>query len=268
MQTPTVTVKAVAKVILEDLSLLDSYARDLRRADDFIRLAVGAASKVIGEMGEEFSLPEETGLFVGTAFGPLETNFSSLGTLLDDGEGRMSPTLFSHSVFNAAAGYLGKILGIQGPALTLTTFAWPLLSAVNEARLAIAANRITCGLVVAVETYSTLMADAREQFGVKSKEELESGAVAWLLGLDSIEHRGLAALRDIRVEESSCAASQYLTREGESWQGDGLPPDSAVHPLSSAFALTDAVAKLYGTFGSEKQWSLEAPFGKAELLLG
>ncbi|MCK5404525.1 MAG: hypothetical protein KAI75_04815, partial [Desulfobulbaceae bacterium] len=100
------------------------------------------------------------------------------------------------------------------------------------------------------------------------KEELESGAVAWLLAPYSAEHRGLTDIRDIRVEESPCSSICSLTREGESWQGDGLPPDSAVHPLSSAFALTDAVAKLYGTFGSEKQWSLEAPFGKAELLLG
>ena len=103
-----------------DYAVPDELARDLRRADVFIQMAVTSAFSAVSRVSSDKPQPEEVGVFIGTAFGPLETNFESLGSLIDDGEGQISPTLFSHSVYNAAAGYVARLLDIRGPAMTIT----------------------------------------------------------------------------------------------------------------------------------------------------
>ena len=96
-----------------------------RRADKFAKMAVKACL----DIPLEASLPEgdpETGVIVSTRFGPHATTFKFLDGMLDHSDTRVSPTTFSHSVHNAAASYITTILGIQGPATTLTCFDDPL----------------------------------------------------------------------------------------------------------------------------------------------
>ncbi len=237
----------------------ERLVRDLRRADDFIRLAVCAADRVLA--ATERARPRRIGIFAGTAYGPLETNFSSLATLIDDGEGRISPTLFSHSVYNVAAGYVARLLGIMGPILTVTTYSWPFLIALRQGRQAVEAGMIDQAVVLAVEVYSDLLVDAYcRLFGV-SLAPLVPGAAAWLLGRDGDGPR----LLSVEVDETPCLPALCLTREDETWQGHGLAAVGERHPLAHVEVLTRGVNDVFET-GVE--WRLAAGFGRVCIALG
>ncbi len=114
-------VYAVAKETLKDKTALSR----MRRADRFSKMAVLAAIDALQNAGIELHDPARTGVVLGTAFGPHPTVFSFLDDILEFGDDAVSPTLFSHSVHNAAASYVSVALGLAGPAMTLTTFTDP-----------------------------------------------------------------------------------------------------------------------------------------------
>lgn len=119
-QTEPFSVYAVDGAILKDPVLL----RGARRADRFSKMATLAAADAVRDAGVELD-PSRTGLVLGTAFGPHPTVFSFLDEILEFGDAAVSPTLFSHSVHNAAASYISVALGLAGPAMTITSFADP-----------------------------------------------------------------------------------------------------------------------------------------------
>jgi len=239
----------------------DHLARDLRRADEFIRLAVCAADLVLA--GVELAAPDRCGIFVGTGYGPLETNFSSLGTLIDDGEGQISPTLFSHSVYNVAAGYIARLLGILGPSLTVTSYGWPFLMALAQGRQAVALGWIDQAVVLAVEVYSDLLRDAYcREYGVDTAP-LVPGAAAWVLS--RLGAGTGTVLFCVEVEDTPCPPALCLTRSDESWQGPCLPPLSEPHPLAHVEALTRGINDGVPPGAA---WDLSASFGRARLEFG
>ncbi len=245
-----------AKTVALDCSEPDELARSLRRADDFIRLAVSAAWSVLDGVERE---PLRTGIYVGTAFGPLETNFSSLATLLDDGEGQISPTLFSHSVFNVAAGYVARLFSILGPCLTITGYGWPFVAALTEAREAVAAGVVDLAVVVAAEVYSDLLRDAYcREFGVEHAP-LSPGAAAWLLSA-----AGGVELAGVEVEDTPCPPALCLTRSDETFSGPGLEPVRQRHPMAHVEAMTRAVLAVK----TPCRWEISASFGRAEIVFG
>ncbi len=258
-----VAVSAVSKQMLKSLVPPDNLARQLRRADDFINLAVVCARDALDRAPARDLSPEQTGIFIGTAYGPLETNFSSLGSLIEDGEGQISPTLFSHSVFNAAAGYVSRLLGILGPALTVTTYAWPLLTALNQARLFILSGRIERAVVVSAETYSALLEDAYKRSFGKEEVPWQPGAVAWVLDPLRAAAQGVPLLGDIPMNEQPCDSGSLLARRGEIWQGQGLAKGEGTHPMAYAYALTDAVSGSFQHGDDTRKWTVDAPFGRA-----
>lgn len=263
-----VAVSATKKVVSsKDLSVPDSLARALRRADDFIRLAVVSAKSVIDLAPSRQLLPEQIGTFMGTAYGPIETSFRFLDTLIDDGERQASPTLFSHSVHNAAAGYVARLLDIQGPALTMTSFSWPFLTAISEARLALDSGRVRRALVLGIETNSPVLEDACRQLQGNKAVSWQPGAVAWVL--DTVDQAGRYAvlLEDTVLTEIPCNPDVFLTRTGEAWNMDGSIPRGSRHPMAYAYALTDTVSRLRYSSQNIIKWTITAPFGQAQLTL-
>lgn len=250
----------------KDYNVPDELVRDLRRADDFIQMAVISASTAVAQAPQRNISPEEKGVFIGTAFGPLETNFESLGSLIDDGEGQISPTLFSHSVYNSAAGYVARLLDIRGPALTITNYGWPFLIALEEARTAIATGRIRRAVVIGVETYSELLADAYRRSYDVEEVPWERNAVAWVL--DTVPEAGdaLCLLTDVFLSETEAEPADFLTRRGEKFNGDasGAIPR---HPMAYARALTDLVSGKSSFTSGNKKLTIDASFGRAEISL-
>lgn len=127
----------------------------LRRADRFTALA---ATAVKGSSGPPFPdhFPAATGLLTVSAFGPHKTVFATLDDILDYPEDQILPVRFSHSVHNAAAAYLGTILGLTGPAFAVTGFESPLFEALELARTLLRANACPQILLLAIEEQGCL----------------------------------------------------------------------------------------------------------------
>jgi len=250
-----------AAVHLDESSvgLPQQCASQLRRADDFIKLAAAASVEALDMCSGCQEPNEESGLFVGTAFGPMQTNFDVLGLIVDNEQ--TSPTLFSHSVFNSAAGYLARLFTIQGSSQTFTDFSWPFFQALAAGSGAISSGRLKQCLVVQVETYSDLLADARQQTG-QSAKPWQAGAVAWLL--ENQGDRTGWCIDDSSIDSSPAAAAEYLHRAEYLHVGGSVIP--CFDPLSAAIAITDLVNQKNDP---EKSLHCEitAPYGSVGLKL-
>ncbi len=259
-----VTVSAARQLSMAD-EVPAALVRELRRADDFIRLAAVGGHAALAAAPARDLAPEAKGLFLGTAFGPLETNFQSLGSLINDGEGQISPTLFSHSVYNAAAGYVARLLDFRGPALTLTDYGWPFLLALEEARLAVVTGRVERALVLGVETYSELLADAYRRSFAGLEAPWHKGAVVWVLDRAETVGSGLGLLTGVEVVGESCATADYLTRREEICRDAGSEVTPARHTLGAVESLTDLVNRRSHRGRGEITWVCQASFGRAVL---
>ncbi len=250
----------------EQVFLDNKVLMKLRRADDFTVMAVASASSAWDSAPERNLGPTETGLFVGTAFGPIETNFRFLDSLCDDGEGQGSPTLFSHSVHHAAAGYMARILDIQGPALTLTTFAWPFLTALKEALYALKQGIVRRALVVGVDVRSPLLEDGLKLMDSERESLGELGAVAWVLdgGREEVFSDHVRIL-SVSVTEKATDPAQFLLRSDEIAGIEGSYETVGKSPMGHAFSLTRKLSQLRDQACSGIKWNVKASFGYASV---
>ena len=98
-----------------------TFGRKVRRADRLTKMAVFSAADALSDAGLPSGLDRRRiGLVVATAFGSHATTFEFLDEILTYGDAEVSPTVFSHSVQNAAAAYVASVLDLQGPVMTLT----------------------------------------------------------------------------------------------------------------------------------------------------
>ena len=256
-----------------DTAVPEHLLRGLRRADDFIRLAVAAGAAVMASLPAEASLPEDTGIFIGTTTGSLDTNFHFLDTLIDDGEGQSSPTLFSHSVHNSAAGYVSRSFEIRGPALTVTTSGWPFLAALAEANAALMSGQLKAALVIGAEEDTPLIAEARDRMAAAGEKGVappvcRKGAVGWLLTADPANgEESFPRLGMIDLEEQMAEPADYLIRNETISSSCGNDHDDLLGPdmLASAVDLSRAIAKVKGKKIPLLEWQLEASFGRAQV---
>ena len=122
-------------------------------------------------------------------------------------------------------------------------------------------------MVIGVETYSDLLADAyRRSYNVESVP-WERNAVAWVLDPLTEAPGALCQLTGISLSEADADPADFLTRRGESFSGttdcDAIPRQ----PMAYADALTDMVLGLEELAPGKKVWTIEASFGRAEIRL-
>ena len=113
-----VPVRQVATETLKDKEVL----KGMRRAARPTKMAVLAACDASHDAGLDAVAPERIGVIVATGLGPHVRTFKFLDGILDFGDTAVSPTDFSHSVHNAAAGYITSRLQTHGPVQTITDF--------------------------------------------------------------------------------------------------------------------------------------------------
>ncbi|HNW39997.1 MAG TPA: beta-ketoacyl synthase N-terminal-like domain-containing protein [Candidatus Omnitrophota bacterium] len=97
--------------------------KEARRADNLSKMATLSAFDALADSGLPEKSKSNLGIILATAFGPHVTTFGFLDDILTYGDAGVSPTLFSHSVHNAAASYIALNLQTRGPTLTMTQFA-------------------------------------------------------------------------------------------------------------------------------------------------
>ena len=167
--------KMIPVYSVEEKTITDkAVLKKMRRADRFSKMAVLAAWDAVKDGGIEIDEGGASlGIILATAFGPQVTAFRFLDEIIDHGDASVSPTLFSHSVHNAAASYVASALGNHGPTLTVTQFGWSFHQALILARAWIHEGRCENVLVGSVEECGTVM----EYICSKKLEIAEDGRI-------------------------------------------------------------------------------------------
>ncbi len=260
-----VRILASSQVTTIDFDGLDHLLRGLRRSDPFIQLAVLAGHHALQQSGIMASCqPEDVGVCVGSTTGPLKTNFDFLDTLFDDGEGQASPTLFSHSVHNAAAGYVSRLLNLQGMSQTVTTNGWPFLAALSDARWSVVSGMLPYCLVLGIEESCPVLDEAAGRLVGKNDRLPQMGAVAWLLSAN--EQPGLT-LAEITIDEQYNDEVYLLSRDREVFSASVELPSYSSGSLASCLSLTTAMERIKSGIG-QGNWQVKAPFGSARCEFG
>src|SRR5499426_1641117 len=91
--------------------------RELRRTDRFVQFALVASQEAIQDAGLTIteSTADRVGVYIGTAFGGLESLEAVHTTLLEKGPHRVSPLFPAMVLGNLAAGYISIRFGATGP---------------------------------------------------------------------------------------------------------------------------------------------------------
>lgn len=129
----------------------------VRRADRFCKMTLLAALEAW--QGAQAD-PARVGIIQATACGPHATVFKFVNELLDFGESKSSPTVFSQSVHAAAASMIASTLKTQGPVLNLADLAFPFESALTLAEAWLEEGRCDAVLVSATEELSDVYVHA------------------------------------------------------------------------------------------------------------
>ena len=144
---------------VKEESIIDKRALGgIRRADRFSKMAVLAAIDAVADSGINLNKKKSSlGIIVSTAFGPHVTTFRFLDDILEYGDRNASPTIFSHSIHNAAASYITSVLESRGPTITLTQFAFSFHQALILAQAWLCEERCEYVLVGSVDECGTVM---------------------------------------------------------------------------------------------------------------
>ncbi len=91
--------------------------KDVRRADRFVQLAMGAAKLAMADAGltEPVGDPERFGCVIGSGIGGLKTTEDQHSVLLERGPSRISPFMIPMLISNMASGMVSMEYGLQGP---------------------------------------------------------------------------------------------------------------------------------------------------------
>ena len=254
----SVVITAASAIQLPNLIVPSELSRKLRRADDYIRLAVASAFELLeGGGGENRPNLERTGLVIGSGFSTMQTNFEVLDSVVS-GE-QTSPTLFSHSVFNAAAGYVASTLSVKGAALTVTDFSFPFFKALQEAHLAILSGRVDTCIVLQVETYSDLLEDGRLRFD-KNVLPWIPGVVGLLLERDG-RKASVAEIASIDINCHGCEPAAHLS--GRQDVISGSDTETVYDPLGTAALFIDNIQQEHSSL--PKDFIVRAAWGEVLL---
>ncbi len=115
-----------------------------RRMDAFSRVATIAVDRLIGTR----RLEPETAMVLSTSYGAVDSTFRFVGSIAAYRDDGASPTPFTTSVHNAAAGALGELLGLHGPATTVSQGGLATMTALRWEMLMLAAGRAPAVLAV------------------------------------------------------------------------------------------------------------------------
>jgi 3-oxoacyl-[acyl-carrier-protein] synthase II len=126
-----------------------------RRADRFSKMTLLAAMEALAGCA---TAPDRTGIVLATAFGPHGTVFRYVNEMLEYGDAKASPTVFSQSVHAAAASMIAVAAKLRGPALSVADLAFPFEEALALADGWLEGGRCDAVLVGAVDEATDVLA--------------------------------------------------------------------------------------------------------------
>jgi 3-oxoacyl-[acyl-carrier-protein] synthase II len=90
-------------------------AKEARKLDRNVLLALGAAREALGDAGLNGFDPDRVGILFGSAIGGITMIAEQVNTLRDRGADRISPSFIPNVLVDTASGQLAISLGIKGP---------------------------------------------------------------------------------------------------------------------------------------------------------
>ncbi|BCS88452.1 beta-ketoacyl synthase chain length factor [Pseudodesulfovibrio sediminis] len=137
--------------------------RKLRRIDHFTRMGLLAAHRTLEDANQLAPLPDDMGIIISSGYGPSETTFDFLDSIIDDGAHLASPLSFSHSVHNIPAGVLSMMLGRPCPQTTICQLNEPVIAGLRTAALWLMEQRVTTVLFGAMDESTQLLIENGER---------------------------------------------------------------------------------------------------------
>src|SRR5437588_1665574 len=91
-------------------------AKDVRKLDPYVLLALGAAQEAVGDAGlDAVYAPERVGIVFGSAIGGISGILEQADVLRDRGADSVSPNFLPNILVDSASGQLAISLGLRGP---------------------------------------------------------------------------------------------------------------------------------------------------------
>jgi len=183
LDTGTSAVAPVERFDTEGLSahnaalVVDFKARDyipamkLRRMNTLSRYAVSAARLAIDDAG--VSLPNDAGVALGTAFGPVQTSVDYMQEYVAKGAALAPPQLFAESVANAPGSHIAIEHDLRGFNVTITQRESSLLAAAMFASGQIVKETVPSAIIGGVEEVNEMVFAVLDRVGALAHAEGE-----------------------------------------------------------------------------------------------
>jgi 3-oxoacyl-[acyl-carrier-protein] synthase II len=138
-------------------------AMKMRRMNVLSRLGVAAAKLAIEDCGG--MLEHETGVAVGTAFGPVQTSVEYMQEYVARGAALAPPQLFAESVANAPGSHMAIEWGLRGFNITITQRESSVLAAAMFASAQLLKNNVRAALIGGVEEANEMLFSVLDRIG-------------------------------------------------------------------------------------------------------
>ncbi len=135
----------------------------MRRMNALSRLGVAAAKLAIEDCGG--ALQPETGVAIGTAFGPVQTSVEYMQEYVEKGAALAPPQLFAESVANAPGSHIAIEWGLRGFNVTITQRESSALAAAMYAATQLAKGSVSAALIGGVEEANEMLFSVLDRIG-------------------------------------------------------------------------------------------------------
>ncbi|MBV8543417.1 MAG: hypothetical protein JO093_04140 [Acidobacteria bacterium] len=149
--------------------VIDFKARDyipamkLRRMNTLSRYAVAATRLALDDAGT--TLPNDAGVALGTAFGPVQTSVDYMQEYVAKGAALAPPQLFAESVANAPGSHIAIDLDLRGFNVTITQRESSLLAAAMFASGQIVKGTVPSAIIGGVEEVNEMVFSVLDRLG-------------------------------------------------------------------------------------------------------
>jgi 3-oxoacyl-[acyl-carrier-protein] synthase II len=138
-------------------------AMKLRRMNTLSRYAVAATRLALDDAG--IALPNESGVAIGTAFGPVQTSVDYMQEYVAKGAALAPPQLFAESVANAPGSHIAIEHDLRGFNLTVTQRESSLLAAAMFASGQIVKGTVPSAIIGGVEEVNEMVFSVLDRLG-------------------------------------------------------------------------------------------------------
>jgi 3-oxoacyl-[acyl-carrier-protein] synthase II len=149
----------------------DFKARDfiapmkMRRMNALSRYAVAAAQLALRDAGVEAAALGQTGVALGTSFGPVQTSVEYMQEYVEKSAAFASPQLFAESVANAPGSHIAIENGFRGFNVTVTQRESSALSAAMYAASQIVKGTVSTAMIGGVEELNEMLFSVLDRLG-------------------------------------------------------------------------------------------------------